>query len=729
MSESFHVNKSSKFPLGVICLVLISIIGLQLATQYIAHQFSYAKQLGHPLFLIKAYPVYGFWNAIAWLSQLSVYYRINDMATRIIGVSGLIIAVMFLFGAVVMRLIFRKEGISAEKSLHGSAHWASKDEIISGALLEKGGVELSDGAVVGGWMDGSTFNNLKILRHNGPEHILAFAPTRSGKGVGLVLPTLLDGWRESALILDIKDENWGLTASYRQSIGHEVYHFDPTDVNAAKYGTSVTFNPLEEIPLDYNTGDERKIIEIGKDGELKHNLRDGEGNNGVKDRGENLEGRLFIPDKNSGGGEETATIQNLASIIADPEGKGLSDHWMKTGHDLLVGTITHVLYVGKNNGYCPSLADVANELSKPGIDWRDNLEGWQEYPHLGHNEFGEPIVHPVVARAAQRMLNRDEKESSSVLSTATSFLTLYEDPIIARNTQVSSFKIEDLMNRDKPVSLYLAIKPTHIARLQPFIRLFVTQLVNKLATDMCFSGGEASIKHKHRLLLLLDEFPSLGKLPIFEKAIAFIGSYGLKCYLITQDLTQLYSAYGKEESITSNCKIHIAYAPNKLETAKYISEELGVTTVVKKSVSESGKRTDLFHNQTSVSMQEYSRPLLTPDECMRLQAPQKTPAGKITVPGEMVIFNFGFPPVRGRQSLYFLNPEWSRRAKMGAPNLSDHAVNMIAKQKDVFNKKLKIQEQDEAKAREEKAREGFNNVQAQKSRQSQQHSLPPRKIN
>lgn len=148
---------------------------------------------------------------------------------------------------------------------------------------------------------------------------------------------------------------------------------------------------------------------------------------------------------------ETASIQNLVSMIVDPDGKGLEDHWAKTAHSLIVGCITHLLYVGKREGRTPCLADVVAELTKPGIPWRANISQWQQFPHLGFTEFGAS-VHPVVNNAAQEMLNRDDREASSVLSTTVAYLTLYRDPVIAKNTSRSSFHIKDLMNHERPMS-------------------------------------------------------------------------------------------------------------------------------------------------------------------------------------------------------------------------------------------------------------------------------------
>ena len=147
------------------------------------------------------------------------------------------------------------------------------------------------------------------LRHDGPEHVLAFAPTRSGKGVGLVIPTLLS-WRESAVVLDIKGENWEKTAGWRQQCaGQRVIRFDPGDAKSAR------FNPLAEI-------------------------------------------RLRTP-------HEVADVQNIATMLVDPKGEGFEDkHWSQTAWSLLVGAILHVCYREAHRGHNGTLADVAEELSR-----------------------------------------------------------------------------------------------------------------------------------------------------------------------------------------------------------------------------------------------------------------------------------------------------------------------------------------------------------------------------
>ena len=175
---------------------------------------------------------------------------------------------------------------------------------------------------------------------------------------------------------------------------------------------------------------------------------------------------------------------------------------------------------------------------------------------------------------------------------------------------------------------------------------------------------------------MLDEFPTLGRLDVFEGALAFIRGYGIKAYIIVQDVQQLYKAYSNFESIISNCHIRLAYAPNKLETAEWLSKMTGQTTVIKEQISTSGKRFGAGGlGQVSRSYQEVQRPLMTSDEIMRLPGPAKDNDGDILEPGEMLIFVAGHPVIRGRQILYFLDPTFSKRSQIPPPETSDVVRN------------------------------------------------------
>ena len=530
-------------------------------------------------------------------------------------------------------------GVDPEKA-HGSARWALMRDIRRAGLLAVNGV------TVGAF-------GRKALRHNGPEHVLAFAPTRSGKGVSLVLPTLLE-WRHSAVVLDIKGENYALTAGYRKSLGHRILRFEPTAMEG-----SVRFNPLAEIRLwtDY----------------------------------------------------ELMDCQNIAAMIIDPDGKGLRDFWMQSGFEWLSAAILHVLYRIRSEGdRTATLSDVNRILSavefasKPPPDDSGGEEGNADTkaPEAvegytpneqsgpipkdpnGHGAKGEadPVgklldsmieydhgresVNSEVRRVAAKMKGRAREECSGVHSSSLTQLSLYADPIIARNIEISDFRLDDLMNGDRPVALYIVIPPSDIDRLRPLVRVIFNVMLRRLTAGMEFEDGRSVESYRHRLLLMLDEFTSIGKLEIFEKALAFMAGYGLKCFVIVQDLAQLQQAYGREESIMSNCHIRIAFAPNKVETAKTLSEMLGKQTVIQAKRSRSGRRGSA---SVSDNLAGTARPLMTPEEIMAMPGAEKNSRGEVVKPGEMLVLAAGFPAVRGEQRLYFKDKKLLDRARVVAP--------------------------------------------------------------
>jgi type IV secretion system protein VirD4 len=415
----------------------------------------------------------------------------------------------------------------------------------------------------------------EYLRHDGPEHVLCFAPTRSGKGVGLVIPTLLT-WPGSAIVHDIKGENWQLTAGFRARFGR-VLLFDPTNPRSAAY------NPLLEVRR---------------------------------------------------GDTEVRDVQNVADILVDPEGAlERRNHWERTSHSLLVGAILHVLYVEKDK----TLAGVANFLSDPDREILKVLQAMLETPHLGNRP------HPVVASAARELLNKSENERSGVLSTAMSFLGLYRDPVIARVTSRCDWRISDLVDQDRPTTLYLVIPPSDISRTKPLVRLVLNQIGRRLTEELHAKG------RRHQLLMMLDEFPALGRLDFFESALAFMAGYGLKSFLIAQSLNQIEKAYGPNNAILDNCHVRVAFATNDERTARRVSDALGTMTERRAMNNYAGNRLSPWLGHVMVSRQETARPLLTPGEIMQLP------------PSDELVLVSGIPPIRARKARYYEDRQFRDR--------------------------------------------------------------------
>lgn len=385
----------------VLFVFTIAVFGVWIAAQWTADQLSYSPRLGAPWFVIADTPIYQPWRFFGWWYSFEAYApEVFNRGGQIAGAGG----VVCVFAAVACAVLRSRE--SKHVTTYGSSRWAKIREIKQAGLLTNDGVFL-------GQLPGT------YLRHDGPEHVMAFAPTRSGKGVGLVIPTLLS-WRHSAVIHDIKGENWDLTSGWRSSFSR-VIRFDPT------HPATLRYNPLLEV---------RK------------------------------------------GANEVRDAQNIADILVDPDG-GLErrNHWDKTAHSLLVGAILHVLYAEKDK----SPAGVAELLSTPSRSFRSTLEHMLRTNHLGTDEH--PHVHPVVAQSARELLNKSENERSGVLSTALSFLTLYRDPTVARATSACDWQIDDLVGGDQPVSLYLVVPPSDISRTRPLVRLILNQIGRRLTED------------------------------------------------------------------------------------------------------------------------------------------------------------------------------------------------------------------------------------------------------
>lgn len=592
-------KKRSRYE-NLACVTFCWMAGLMAATQWFAWQAGYHASLGgHWQHL------YFPWDILIWSGR---WWGQNPQPFMGAGSAGIAVSAIGLI-AMLFRRHLTANTAQANEYMHGSAKWADRKDI------EAAGLFATEGVYVGGWQDEK--GRRHYLRHTGSEHILCFAPTRSGKGVCLVIPTLLSV-TQSCVITDLKGELWALTAGWRKDYAHNhVLRFEP----ASSYG-SVAWNPMEEIRIgtEYEIGD----------------------------------------------------AQNLATCIVDPDGKGLRDHWQKTSQALLVGCILHLLYKKQNND--------CDEASLPALDAmlsdpaRPVAALWAEmkaYPHRdGEN-------HIVVGQSAQDMLDRPPQEAGSVLSTAKSYLSLYRDPVVRANVKHCGFKIHDLMNSEKPVSLYIVTQPADKVRLKPLVRVLINMICRVLATKMDFvdtpgGGRRAKAKYKHKLLMMMDEFPSLGKLEIVQEGLAYLAGYGIQFYIICQDVTQLRSeetGYGKDEAISSNCHIQNAFQPNRQETAKYLSQMTGQTTVIKEQVTVSGKRMGAVLGQVSKSMQEISRPLMTDDEVTRMPPPKKD-GENLLEGGDMLVFAAGFPAIYGKQMPYFQDPVFRARSQCNPPEVS-----------------------------------------------------------
>jgi type IV secretion system protein VirD4 len=285
-----------------------------------------------------------------------------------------------------------------------------------------------------------------------------------------------------------------------------------------------------------------------------------------------------------------------------------------------------------------TLAGVAGFLSDPKRPIDLTLRAMMTTPHLG-----DAGPHPVIASAARELLNKSENERSGVLSTAMSFLGLYRDPVVARVTRHCDWRIRDLVEGERPATLYLVVPPSDISRTKPLVRLILNQIGRRLTEDLQARG------RRHRLLLMLDEFPALGRLDFFESALAFMAGYGLKSFLIAQSLNQIEKAYGPNNAILDNCHVRVSFAANDERTAKRVSDALGTATEMRAMKNYAGHRLSPWLGHLMVSRQETARPLLTPGEVMQLP------------PNDELVLVSGVPPIRASKARYFEDARLTER--------------------------------------------------------------------
>jgi type IV secretion system protein VirD4 len=555
-------SANSVLILQVIIVVLVMVAGVWFATEWTAAHLGFQPRLGRPSTTIFGLPLYPPWRLFQW------WYAYEAYAPKVFNTGGMIAGGAGIAGAAaaIVGSIWRSRQ-ARDVTTFGSARWAKIGEIADAGLLSR------EGVIVGRVAD-------HYLRHSGPEHVMVFAPTRSGKGVGLVIPTLLT-WRDSTVIHDIKGENFHLTAGFRSRFSHCLL-FNPTDERSAGY------NPLLEVRA---------------------------------------------------GADEVRDVQNIADILVDPEGAlERRNHWEKTAHALLVGAILHVLYAGEDK----TLAGVANLLSDPKRPFERTLQRMLKTPHLGN------MPHPVVASAAREVVNKSDNERSGVLSTAMSFLGLYRDPTVAKVTARCDWRIADLVDGRHPVSLYLVVPPSDISRTKPLVRLLLNQIGRRLTEKLPPAG-------QRPLLLMLDEFPALGRLDFFETTLAFMATYGLRAFLIAQSLNQIEKAYGANHSFLDNCHVRVTFATNDERTAKRVSDALGTATETRAQRNYAGHRLAPWLGHLMISRQESARALLTPGEIMQLPS------------DEEIVLVAGHVPVKAKKLKYYEDSNFTSRILPAPP--------------------------------------------------------------
>lgn len=553
----------------------ISIAALVWASTFIGEAFDHQRALGRPFVSIGDLRLYRPWGVIEWSARWASIYPKPFAIARFIALTG------FVAACVVIAAILRRG--RAMKPFAKDA-WGGFADAAEGGLFARAGVVL-------GKLDG------EILCYEGPEHQLLIGASRSGKGRGHVVPTLL-AWPQSALVLDVKGEldcgdtrhGFPGTSGFRAELG-SVLRFAPTQVHSHR------FNPLFEVRR---------------------------------------------------GANEIRDIQNIVEALVHPHGepRGAELFWNNKGKDIITGVIIHVLYhEALERKTFAVVREKLRDLDRTAEEMRLTL-------HRLSPTTTQPEVHPEVLHAAESYLSSEERLRSGVKATAESFFGMFADPLVAEKTSTSDFRIGDLMCGERPVTLYLQPPPSDAPRLMPLMRLFINLAARSLMEDQTHDGQGR--EKKHRLLMLLDEFPQLGRLDFFEKMMGAMAGYGVKVYLVCQSLNHIIKAYGRDNVILDNAHIVTSFSAADPETAKRVSDMAGEVWEVRPTESEQRPR-GLFSKKGSITYREERRPLMLPGDVRSLPR------------DEQLIFVAGAKPIRAKKLRFDQEPIFASRLRPPAP--------------------------------------------------------------
>ncbi len=499
--------------------------GMIAATQYVAAGFQYHLSLDGALLQAGDIVIYRPWMFWSWLFRFEGsnpdIFNTAYMLQILCGAGGFL-AVLFLkrFGT----------DSAQEVKPFGEEAWGTIEDAKKAQLLGN-----SDGVVLGRIGD-------QILKHNGPEHIIVTGATRSGKGVGIVVPTLWN-WQGSAIIYDPKEELWDLTAGKRAQKGAVAY-----------------YNPLSEKTIRFNP-------------------------------------LLFVRK----GVSEIGDIQNIVQFLSNPDATHQQRNiWEESGKRLVTVIILHVLYAEADER--KNLSVVREKI----LDLDATLKEMMCTPHRLNKDTGRPEVHPEILRVSKSIYSKYKKFRESVAGTSETYLELWADELIAQSTATNDFNVADFVYGEKPFSLYIQIPYSDGERLASLLRFTLSQITRRLLRDIKKNRGG---KKKHRVLLCLEEFPSIGKVDFLERDLGMVAGEGLKALLVCQSANTIQKEYGQNSTIFDNCHIQIAFASSDPSTQKRMSQMAGQTTEIRESINHQKDKYG-WKRGSSVSYSESTRAIL-----------------------------------------------------------------------------------------------------------------------
>lgn len=549
-------------------ILLIMLLGCGVSTQYFAKLVDYSPALcGYPLHITEnGYPVYYPWLFIVWiidyLFKPDIFIYIKEAIKPWFFICT---------GSILLFLIYTLlRGLSQKaENLYGTTRLATKKE------LKKNGLLTGKGTILGMYIPHPEYTAVKVVTNMGnPSLLLAkhmplitqfgtgstivIAPPRSGKGVSIGIPSLLNH-NGSLIAVDFKGENYLYTSGYRRKFSY-TFKWAPSSDD------SVSFNFLMEI---------RK-------------------------------------------GEEWSDAIMLATTLLAPQTEGREDenssHFRIAAIDFLTGIILHVLcssFTDKTLGGCLDFLSG----TQTGTEEEREEKSYVLLRSMIDAEHCSAQVHAHVIGVVNRQLERPSKERGSVFSSVFKGLSVFEDPKIRKNTTEHDFSYSSYIDCTHPVSLYITLSNAKIDQTSMLLRLFVSMMLRRL------SDAETSFDAvflKHQLLFFIDEFTAMPAMNFLQKAMAIVPGYGIKFMLICQSLSQLNAVYGPNHQFLSLVKHIVTFAPGDVQSAELFCKTIGKESVWKSSTSISGNKMDITLNNLNQSGTEIERNLINPDELMKL---------------------------------------------------------------------------------------------------------------
>jgi type IV secretion system protein VirD4 len=498
------------------------------------------------------------------VARYAYYYGDRSDIRWRAGLASAVGVAVVLAGSLVLKLPRRR-------ALHGDARFARRGEIRGAGLLGDHGIIL-----------GRLGNRCLMLP--GQQGVALAAPPRAGKGTGVVVPNLLN-WPDSLICIDIKRENWTLTAGFRKAAGQACYLFDPF----AEDGATARWNPFFYVSADPL----RRVNDL----------------------------------------------QRIAEMLY-PDPPNVDPFWTASARSLFLGI---ALYLFET----PSMVKTIGEVLRQGMASDDEGFGAHWKRVIEGRNSGKYPLSPQCVRALYDVIDLAPVTASSIRKTFTSRLDLWLNPILDAATSGNDFDLREL--RREATSIYVGVNPDDLHRLRPVLSLFFQQAIGLQTRAL----PEHDPSLKLQVLMMLDEFTALGRIPIIAEAVSYLPGYNVRVVLVIQTPAQLREVYGANgaETMLKTLAARIVFAPKDFADAREISDELGFTTVKVKSLSKpvfdfsdtKGRR------QRSVNVSEQRRALLLPQEVKELGTE------------EAIIFYEGLRPIRCRKIRYFEDARFRAR--------------------------------------------------------------------